>query len=272
MRKPEETFIEAEIFLPTKMLTHPLYEGESLEMIITHRELFFDHYPTQLSSLNKEQIDGLNAILDAFAKHPNLEDIQQAAYMLATTWHETAQTFQPICERGKKDYFRRYNGRHGNRQPDDGYLYRGRGYVQLTFKDNYQKASEKLSRLTDHYPQGVDLVNYPEDALKPQIAADILLIGMSEGWFTSKKLSDYIGKGKCDYYNARKIINALDRAKEIENAAKKFETILQHAILQHATVQRTVPLSSPPPPIQGTEQSRPTNSALWNMAFGKEQT
>ena len=233
-------------------------------MIATNRDIFFKSYTSQFNSnLKQEQIDGLNSILDAFASDPLLESLQQAAYMLATTWHETGQTFQPICERGNKDYFRKYNGKLGNQQPEDGYLYRGRGYVQLTFKDNYKKASEKLNRLTARYPQGVDLVTCPDDTLKPQIAADILLIGMREGWFTGKKLSDYIKTEKCDYYNARRIINALDRADKLAEAAKKFETVLQQAL-----TSTTASSSS----SSHTRAEKPEDhSELWDAAYGKEQ-
>lgn len=56
-----------------------------------------------------------------------------------------------------------YGGRMGN-AGDEGYKYRGRGLVQLTGKDNYADMSKKL---------GLDLVNNPELANDPAIAAKI---------------------------------------------------------------------------------------------------
>lgn len=59
---------------------------------------------------------------------------------------------------------------------------------------------------------GIDLVNNPDLALKPDIAAKIMIVGMSEGTFTGKKLSDYFNNEISDAYNARKIINGRDKA------------------------------------------------------------
>ncbi|MET0280286.1 MAG: XVIPCD domain-containing protein [Steroidobacteraceae bacterium] len=57
-----------------------------------------------------------------------------------------------------------YGGRMGNDQPGDGYLYRGRGYIQLTGKENYEKAGDAL---------GLDLVKHPELAAQPENASKI---------------------------------------------------------------------------------------------------
>ncbi|MFC5740016.1 XVIPCD domain-containing protein [Dyella tabacisoli] len=59
-----------------------------------------------------------------------------------------------------------YGGRNGNDQPGDGYTYRGRGYMQLTGKDNYRAAGEAL---------GLDLVKHPELAAEPKNASKIAL-------------------------------------------------------------------------------------------------
>ncbi|WP_329743301.1 XVIPCD domain-containing protein [Dyella sp. A6] len=57
-----------------------------------------------------------------------------------------------------------YGGRMGNNLPWDGYKYRGRGYIQLTGKDNYTAAGQAL---------GLDLVHDPDMAAKPENAERI---------------------------------------------------------------------------------------------------
>jgi predicted chitinase len=56
-----------------------------------------------------------------------------------------------------------YGGRSGN-SSDEGYLYRGRGLIQLTGKDNYKKYGNRLN---------LNLVDYPHLALEPAIAQRI---------------------------------------------------------------------------------------------------
>ena len=63
-------------------------------------------------------------------------------------------------------------------------------------------------------------------AMQPDIAAKIMIYGMREGWFTTKKLSDYIKNGKADYVGARRIINGTDDARLIAGYAETFEKAL----------------------------------------------
>ncbi|MFC3654782.1 peptidoglycan-binding protein [Xanthomonas hyacinthi] len=57
-----------------------------------------------------------------------------------------------------------YGGRMGNDEPGDGLRYHGRGYIQLTGKDQYRAAGEALE---------LDLVNHPELAAQPENASRI---------------------------------------------------------------------------------------------------
>jgi putative chitinase len=52
-----------------------------------------------------------------------------------------------------------YKGRMGNVQPGDGYLYRGRGMLQLTGKDSYARATTILKR---SMPGAPDLTREPD--------------------------------------------------------------------------------------------------------------
>lgn len=170
-------------------------------------------------TMTRAQVEGCAAILTATADLPRA----YRAYLLATTLHETARTMQPIHERGARDYFDKYElgtkigAALGNTQPGDGYIYRGRGYVQITGRANYRRASEKL---------GMNLLSTPDLALRPSVAARILTLGCREGWFTGKNLSDYLDGERPDYVNARRVVNGTDKARQIADYAAVFEAAL----------------------------------------------
>lgn len=200
-------------------------------MITVDRTRYFDAHRRAFGRLDQRQVDGIESILDGMAADAPLTDLRHAAYMLATAWHETAHTMQPIAERGPMRYFDRYDPiladtaarratarRMGNTRQGDGYRYRGRGYVQLTWKTNYARAGRAL---------GVDLVNDPDRAMEPAIAYPVMSIGMREGWFTGRRLSDDLRDGRTDYVSARRIINGTDRAALIAEYARDFERALR---------------------------------------------
>jgi glycosyl hydrolase family 19 (putative chitinase) len=167
------------------------------------------------SSLTQAQVDGLTALLDGFDADEAMSDMRWQSYALATIKHETANTYKPIAEYGKG------RGRpYGKKDAETGQIYYGRGFVQLTWKRNYELLGGLL---------GIDLVNQPDFAMDPETAYQVLSIGMRDGLFTGKKLSDYINDKKTDYLNARKIINAMDKAALIAGYATRFETILKQA-------------------------------------------
>lgn len=169
--------------------------------------------------LVQSQVDGINYLLSAWV-HQGDGDDAKFAYVLATVYHETNRTMQPIREKGSKAYLSKYDTGKlakalGNTPaPDgDGIIYAGRGYVQLTGRTNYARAGKAL---------GLDLVRFPDLALEPETAAIIAVEGMVEGWFTGKKLADYIRPSSVDYVNARRIINGTDKAQEIAVYAANF--------------------------------------------------
>jgi putative chitinase len=172
--------------------------------------------------LTAAEVGGCEAIAAAGAgKFPT----SWAAYALATAYHETAGTMQPIKEYGGEAYLRRMYDIQGarpekarelgNLTPGDGVRYCGRGYVQLTGKANYARAEREI---------GQPLVAEPDLAMQPDIAARIMARGMSEGWFTGKSLRDYIpAKATRQHFtNARRIINGTDKADLIAGYALAF--------------------------------------------------
>lgn len=195
------------------------------------------------TALSQSQVNGTEAVLDEAEKRSTPR--AHLAYMLATDFHETAHTMQPIHERGKVSYFDKYEpgtkiGQSlGNSLKGDGFRFRGRGLVQLTGRRNYGVASKKL---------GVDFVANPDRAIELRLAVAIMFDGMADGWFTSKKLSDYDG-APYDYKNARRIINGTDRAAQIAGYAGVFEGALKAADYTRQPVKKLEPAAPKPDPI-----------------------
>lgn len=181
-----------------------------------NRETFFARARASLfgNVLLQGQVDGLGAILDQWhARKGEGGDLRWLAYMLATTLHETARTMQPI-----EEYGRGHGLPYGAPDPASGLVYYGRGYVQLTWRRNY----EVLGRLLD-----VDLLGHPDRALEPAVAADIMFAGMERGLFTGVGLPRYFNEQTDDPVNARRIINGTDKAPTIAGYHEAFLAALR---------------------------------------------
>jgi predicted chitinase len=136
--------------------------------------------------------------------------------MLATVHHETGRKMWPNTEQGSDEYL----------QGKDYWPYIGRGYVHLTWEDNYRNASAALALVDDR-----DLVQHPELALDSLIATRIMFRGMAEGWFTGAKLGQYFNDHTDDPFNARRIINGTDCAEMIAGYHETFLMALEEAEL-----------------------------------------
>jgi len=91
-----------------------------------NRTAFFDAMRAEFGSLSQSQVDGTEALLDA-AEAYSLP-MNQLAYVLSTSWHETAATMMPIAEYGEGE-----GHEYGEPCPQyDNQVAYGRGYVQLT--------------------------------------------------------------------------------------------------------------------------------------------
>jgi hypothetical protein len=181
-----------------------------------NRKTFFDGFKRDLDpTLNRSQVDGINFLLESFEADGHWTDTRHVSYALATIYHETAGSMQPVEEGYYLGSDRKVKAFQKTLRY---YPYFGRGYVQLTWRRNYEKAGKAIN---------VDLENKPELALLPENAFQILTLGMFQGWFTGKKLADYINVDHTDYLNARKIINGTDRAGLIAGYARSFESLLK---------------------------------------------
>ena len=172
-----------------------------------------------------------------FKTNWGIRSIGWLAYMLATTKHETASTMQPIDEFGSDGRFEQLYGPGteigrilGNIHSGDGAKFHGRGFVELTGRNNYAKMTPVVKSF---YPEAPDFTIDPAAVKNDNYAAVILFYGMFNGAFTGLALKNFIGdpmKGQIvDYLHARKIINGMDRADLVKGYAKKFANALENA-------------------------------------------
>lgn len=198
-------------------------------MFTFDRKKFFDAYRVRFGPLTQDLVDALEFLLSQIEQDKRFAgtetDRRQLAYCLATFKWETAHTMKPIDEHGTDAYFNRRYGPQtkvgkmlGNTQAGDGALFHGRGYVQLTGRTNYTRAKNFTK---------VDLLTEPDRAKNAELAYEIAIQGMKEGWFTGAKLSQFIKDGQPpDYENARTIINGHDKAQTIADIARRFNEVL----------------------------------------------
>lgn len=194
------------------------------------RKVYFDTIRADPfgGSMSQSQVDGQEMILDTWEASPSFTDLRHLAYMLATTYHETAATMQPIEEYGKgkgKDY--------GVPDKQTGQTYFGRGFVQLTWRSNYAKADAELG-----FDKDTGMEWHADRALDEGIAAQVMFRGMSEGWFRGDKtgrhtLARYFSNTKDDPVGARNIINGdvSTMGKKIAGYHQNFLDALTDAVM-----------------------------------------
>lgn len=178
--------------------------------------------------LNESQKQGMSSLLAEWEKR-KLPDVRLLAYILATAYHETATTMQPIKEYGGVAYLTsNYDikgsnpsraRKMGNTSAGDGVKYCGRGYVQLTWKSNYARFSKEI---------GIDIVSDPDKAMQDDVASKICMTGLLDARcsFTGVVLTKYINLKSTDYINARRTVNGTDKASMISNYAVQFHGAL----------------------------------------------
>lgn len=153
------------------------------------------------------------------AKKAGMKGTELAQFM-AQTKHESWD-FERLKEKpqpGVKDYYnKKYDIKYspktarilGNKHAGDGARYHGRGFIQLTGRDNYRMAGQAL---------GLDLLNHPELASRPDVASEIAV------WYWNTRVKPGI-QNFADTAAVTKKINPA--AKGLENRHENFKDYLK---------------------------------------------
>lgn len=187
------------------------------------KQVFFDAYRAEFGRIKPAQVGPIEWLLDRLVLEPLL--LQEMAYILATVKHETNATYLPVREA----YWLSEAWRRGNLPYWPWY---GRGFVQLTHQDNYAKAGEKLR---------LDFTTDPDAVMQLDVSYQILVRGMTEGWFRqTHRLSRYISRDRADYLGARAIVNGRVAGvdERIAADAMRLQACLERAVAAQRTGER----------------------------------
>ncbi|MBD3844881.1 peptidoglycan-binding protein [Bosea sp. SSUT16] len=168
------------------------------------------------SSLSTGQVRGIEGILDGFAQTGDGRD-KTLGYGLATARREIGSGMVPVREGFSKTdaaaraYVAKHYPNKGYSKPAGpwGHVYYGRGIVQLTWFDNYER--EGIAADLDR-------------ALAPEFAAELMFAGLLDGrWNKQGKGIAYLPTaGHDDLKNARRTVNLTDHWEEIASFYRQF--------------------------------------------------
>jgi putative chitinase len=127
---------------------------------ITKPELVQRAVQQQVEPVKKPTAQTPEKVLTAVAKASGIVG-NELAQFLAQCAHETLN-FKHMTEMGSSKYFaKKYDIKHnprkakilGNVNPGDGEKFKGRGFIQLTGRDNYRRAGQALGLPLEQHPE-----------------------------------------------------------------------------------------------------------------------
>ena len=190
--------------------------------VVVDRKMFFDKLrvgPLFSGTLKAEHVQGIEALLDTAIAN-NVVNPHHVSNIMAQVYHETGSYMLPIKET--------VYASHKDKNPSDAEVIRrldvafangqlpwvktpywrtgwfGRGQIQITHEHNYKRLGDAI---------GVNLAGNRDLTLDLKVSAKIAVIGMSQGLFTGKKLSDYNFPNALNNepkFNPRRIVNGED--------------------------------------------------------------
>ena len=148
--------------------------------------------------------EALPLIINAL-KNQGILDKNTLIAAIATVLVECDTDFKPVKEKGSTEYFD--GKKYGKEDKETKQRYFGRGYIQITTKNNYKY----YGNLFD-----VDLENNPDKALEPELSARILA-----GFFSINKIHTFANKK--NWKEVRRLVNhAKLKYKEFKEAVDKL--------------------------------------------------
>jgi hypothetical protein len=235
-------------------------------MTAINRKIFFDRWRLVHGPLAQSAVDALGLFIDHWEGRGG-GDLRWLAYAMATAHGEVGKALKPVRE-GFKDNdaaarahvayllkIGKISRNYALPDAETGHSYYGRGFVQITHKDNYSRLGQAL---------GLDLVNRPDLALEPGVAVRILFTGMERGLFTSLRLASYFLGGKEDWLNARRIINGMDRASEFAALGRGYHAMLKDAVAAGGPLPP--PSTTVPEPVV-TQPAQPRENTMSSIIF-----
>ncbi len=149
----------------------------------------------QILDVNAQNVTAYWPTIEAALASLGLVSDKVCVAALATIRVE-CPTFKPRTEEYNgtpEEYFKRYDNRTdlGNTAPGDGLKFKGRGFLQITGKSNYQHYGIAL---------GVDLLGNPDAALEPNTAAAIFAL-----YFQQRNIA--APADAKDWQHVRKLVN-----------------------------------------------------------------
>ena len=151
------------------------------------------------------------ALLKSEATKSGLSGTELAAF-LSQCAHETLN-FKRLSEFGNKLHFKKYEKKYspkkaqllGNIHPGDGIRFKGRGYIQLTGRYNYERAAKSLDIPLDQHPELLE---------QPEIAAKVAV------WYWKHRVAPKVD----DFHDVHAVTRAINPGmKGLQDRAEKFK-------------------------------------------------
>lgn len=226
------------------------------------------------TSLSQAQVQGCEAILDACARY-SVVKVHHVAEVLGETYHETGGYMLPIKEtvmpshkdknpsddtviqrldaafaKGKLSWVRAPYWR----KDKGGKAWFGRGPIQTTHRLNYARIGQVL---------GVDLLSDPDRILDPTIGAASAVVGLRDGLYTGRKLSDYRFPAALDAepdLHPRRMVNGKDGT---DADVARYHRAFHAALLAAGYDEGAPPIAVAPTPAQApTAPAKPQPPAV----------